>query len=164
MAEALPESVARVARFLAEAEAEARLQEFPAGTPTAEDAALAIGCQVDQIVKSILLDCEGMSVLVLVPGSRRADTEKVAQAMGRRAARVASPAAVREATGFEVGGVAPFPLTDVRAVLADQSLLAWEVVWIGAGSDRHMAGLAPAELIRLTRARTLDLCADRPDS
>jgi prolyl-tRNA editing enzyme YbaK/EbsC (Cys-tRNA(Pro) deacylase) len=45
-------------------------------------------------------------------------------------------------------------------VLVDRSLLGWSVVWTGAGSDRHMAGLAPAELVRLTRAESIDACAD----
>jgi prolyl-tRNA editing enzyme YbaK/EbsC (Cys-tRNA(Pro) deacylase) len=154
----LPEPVARVARFLAEARAEARLQEFRAGTPTAGDAADAVGCQLDQIVKSLVFLCDGEPVLVLVPGSRRADPAKVAQAVGAQSAKIAPPAVVREATGFEVGGVAPFPLAGVRDVLADQSLFTWPVVWIGAGSDRHMAGLAPSELVRLTRARAVDAC------
>jgi prolyl-tRNA editing enzyme YbaK/EbsC (Cys-tRNA(Pro) deacylase) len=160
MAAPLPEPVARVARFLAGASAEARLEEFRAGTPTADDAASAIGCELDQIVKSLLFLCDGEPVLAMVPGSRRADPAKVARAVGAESARIASPAVVRETTGFDVGGVAPFPLPAVPSVLADQSLLVWGVVWTGAGSDRHMAGLAPSELVRLTRARTLDLCAD----
>lgn len=155
---ALPEPVARVARFLASATAEARLQEFRSGTPTAGDAASAIGCELDQIVKSLLFLCDGQPVLVLVPGSRRADPAKVAAALGAGTAQIAPPPVVRETTGFDVGGVAPFPLPTVASVLADQSLLAWSEVWIGAGSDRHMAGLAPAELLRLARARALDLC------
>jgi prolyl-tRNA editing enzyme YbaK/EbsC (Cys-tRNA(Pro) deacylase) len=157
----LPEPVARVARFLANARAEARLQEFRGGTPTADDAANAVGCELDQIVKSLVFVCDGAPVLVLVPGSRRADPAKVARAVGAHSAKIASPRVVREATGFEVGGVAPFPLpAAIKDVLADRALLAWEVVWAGAGSDRHMAGLSPAELVRLTRARPVDACMD----
>jgi prolyl-tRNA editing enzyme YbaK/EbsC (Cys-tRNA(Pro) deacylase) len=159
----LAEPVARVARFLSRARAEARLQEFGAGTPTADDAARAIGCELDQIVKSLLFLCDGQPVLALVPGSRRADPKKVAAAAGTRTARIAPAEVVREATGFEIGGVAPFPLrASVGQVLADRSLLAWSIVWTGAGSDRHMAGLAPDELVRLTRAQAVDLCLDTP--
>lgn len=150
-----------MARFLADARAEACLQEFRAGTPTADDAARALGCRPEQIVKSLLFLCDGDPVLVMVPGSRRADAAKVARAVGAGAARIASPAVVREVTGFEVGGVAPFSLpVTIRDVLADRLLLTWSVVWAGAGSDRHLAGLAPAELVRLTRARTIDACAE----
>jgi prolyl-tRNA editing enzyme YbaK/EbsC (Cys-tRNA(Pro) deacylase) len=157
---ALPEPVDRVSRFLALAGAEARLQEFPSGTPTARDAAAAIGCELDQIVKSLLVLCDGVPVLAMVPGSRRADLKKIANAAGALAARIAPPATVREATGYEVGGVAPFALRHVDRVLIDRSLLSWSVVWTGAGSDRHMAGVVPLELVRLTRAEPVDLCAD----
>lgn len=85
----LPEPVARVARFLADARAEARLQEFRAGTPTATDAAAAVGCQLDQIVKSLVFLCDGRPVLAMVPGSRRADPAKVAAAVGAGTARIA---------------------------------------------------------------------------
>lgn len=156
----LPEPVERVARFLAESRAEASLQEFRSGTPTAEAAAEAVGCELDQIVKSLLFLCDGEPVLALVPGSRRADPAKVAAAAGTSDARIASPQAVVDTTGFAVGGVAPFPLPAVREVLADRKLLRFEIVWVGAGSDRHMAGLAPAELMRLTHARAADLALD----
>ena len=59
-------------------------------------------------------------------------------------------------TGFEPGAVAPFPLPGVDTVLVERTLLARERVWVGAGSERHMAGLQPAELVRLTRARAVD--------
>lgn len=158
----LPDPVERVARFLADSRAEARLQEFKTGTPTAGDAAAAIGCELDQIVKSLVFLCDGEPVVVLVPGSRRADPAKIARAVGATAAKIASPAAVREATGFDVGGVAPFPQPGAREVLADKALLAWPVVWAGAGSDRHMTGLSPTELVRLARARPADVCLDTP--
>jgi prolyl-tRNA editing enzyme YbaK/EbsC (Cys-tRNA(Pro) deacylase) len=136
-----------------------RLEEFQAGTPTAADAAAAVGCELDQIVKSLLFLCDEKPVLVLVPGSRRADAAKVAEAAGSMAAKIAPPGVVRSVTGFEAGGVAPFPVV-VDQVLIDRALLSSELLWVGAGSDRHMAALAPAELLRLTRARTADLYVD----
>jgi len=157
---ALPEPVARVSRFLLETRAEACLHEFRQLTPSAREAAHAIGCDLDQIVKSLVFVCDGRPVLVLVPGSRRADARKVAGAAGAALARIASPPQVREATGFEVGGVAPFGLLRIQRVLIDRSLLAFELVWTGAGSDRHVAGLSPLELARLTRAESVEVCAD----
>jgi prolyl-tRNA editing enzyme YbaK/EbsC (Cys-tRNA(Pro) deacylase) len=151
-----PEPVERVAAFLREAGAEARLEEFPEGTPTAQDAARAVGCELGQIVKSLVFDCAGKPVVVLVPGDRRADPGKVAAAAACAKARVAPPALVQAVTGFEPGAVAPFPLPAVDQVLIDRTLLAHDLVWIGAGSSRHMAGLAPSELVRLARARAMD--------
>jgi prolyl-tRNA editing enzyme YbaK/EbsC (Cys-tRNA(Pro) deacylase) len=151
-----PEEVERVAAFLREAGAESRIEEFSEGTPTAEDAAKAVGCELAQIVKSLVFDCEGRSILVLVPGDRRADKAKVAEAGGCPQARIAGPEQVREATGYEPGAVAPFPLTRVDAVFLDHSLLQHPLVWIGAGSTRHMAALTPRELMRLSRAEPMD--------
>jgi Cys-tRNA(Pro) deacylase len=156
MTQTWPEPVDRVARFLREARVEARVEEFEEGTPTAEDAARAAGCTLGQIVKSLVFLCDGKTVLVLVPGDRRADPAKVAAAAGCEKAKVAGPEDVLRATGFEPGAVAPFPVPAVDAVFVDQALLAHEVVWIGAGSRQHMAVLAPADLVRLARGTAVD--------
>src|ERR1051325_5770411 len=75
-----PEAVERVSAYLREARAEVRLEEFPEGTPTAKDAAGAVGCELGQIVKSLVFDCDGRSVVALIPGDRRADSDKIARA------------------------------------------------------------------------------------
>jgi prolyl-tRNA editing enzyme YbaK/EbsC (Cys-tRNA(Pro) deacylase) len=151
-----PEEVERVAAYLRGSGAESRIEEFSEGTPTAEDAAKAVGCELGQIVKSLVFDCDGRSILVLVPGDRRADRSKIAKAAGCTKARIAGAEQVLEATGFEPGAVAPFPLARVESVYLDRSLLRHPVVWIGAGSTRHMASLSPTELLRLSRAQPMD--------
>jgi len=147
-----PEPVARVAAVLQEAAVDARIEQFEAGAATARDAAQAVGCELPQIVKSIVLVCDGAYVLVLVPGDRRADEKAVAAAVGATDVRVARPAEVLEATGFEAGGVAPFPQRAISRTLMDSSFLQYPVVWIGAGTALHMAALAPSELLRLSGA------------
>ncbi|HET9461752.1 MAG TPA: YbaK/EbsC family protein [Gaiellaceae bacterium] len=156
-----PEPVERVSAFLRESGAEARIQEFADGTPTAADAAAAVGCGLDQIVKSLVLLCGGKPVVALVPGDRRGDPAKVARAVGAESARVASAAEVESATGFAPGAVAPFPLPRVDTVLMERSLLQHSLVWVGAGSSRHMVGIAPVELGRLAQAKPLDVVTDR---
>lgn len=159
-----PEPVERVASFLRESGAEARLEEFPVGTPTARDAARAAGCGLAQIVKSVVFDCGDRYVVALTPGDRRADAAKVAAAAGCAKARVATPAQVVEATGFSPGAVAPFPLRNVERTFLDQTLLTHDTVWIGAGSASHLAALAPAELVRLTHAQTIDAVERLPEA
>ena len=154
---AWPEPVERVTAYLRESGAEVRVEEFSEGTPTARDAAQAVGCDLRQIVKSLVFDCDGRAVVVLVPGDRRADSEKIAGAAGCRFARIASAEEVQDATGFEPGAVAPFPLPRVSSVFVDRTLLGERVVWIGAGSPSHMAALSPTELVRLSRARPMDV-------
>lgn len=157
-----PEPVERVVSFLRLSGTEAIVEEFPEGTPTAQDAARAVGCELRQIVKSLVFTCGSRTVLVLVPGDRRADARKIAALAGCDKARVAGAELVLEATGFEPGAVAPFPLRRIDAVYVDASLLALERVWIGAGSTKHMAALAPGDLVRLARAQSLDVAED-PD-
>jgi prolyl-tRNA editing enzyme YbaK/EbsC (Cys-tRNA(Pro) deacylase) len=155
-----PEPVERVAAFLREAGAEARIEELDAGTATAEDAAKAAGCTLEQIVKSIVVLCDGKPVLALVPGDRRAALDKIARAAGADDARIARAAEVEEATGFPPGGVAPFPLPNVELVVIDQSLFGHDTVWVGAGSTMHIAALNPGVLARLARARSMDAVQD----
>jgi len=157
---AWPEAVERVAAYLRETGAEVRLEEFPAGTPTAQAAAGAVGCRLDQIVKSVVFRCDGRPVVAMVPGDRRAVARKVAAAASARRALVASPEEVEELTGFAPGAVCPFPLPKVDRVFLDRRLLTHDRVWVGAGSERHMAALAPGELVRLARAVALDIASD----
>lgn len=152
-------AVERVSRYLREARAEARVEEFTSGTPTAAHAARAVGCDLRNIVKSLVFECGGRVAVAMVPGDRKADAAKVAAACGAGDARIASPARVRETTGFEPGAVSPFGLLRVDAVLVERTLLGLDRVWVGAGSTRHLAGVAPTELVRLTRAVLLDIVA-----
>ena len=151
-----PEPVERVAAYLRQAGAEARLEELEAPTETAEDAARAAGSPLAQIVKSIVVVCDERPVMALVPGDRRADLDKIARAASATKARIATAAEVRDSTGFAPGAVAPFPLPKVELVLIDQGLLAHDTVWIGAGSPTHLAALSPGDLVRLARARPID--------
>jgi Cys-tRNA(Pro) deacylase len=146
-----------VAAYLRQAGAEARVEEFAQETASAAEAAAAIGCALPQIVKTLVFDCDGRSVLVLVPGDRRADRTKVALAAKATRAQIVRSADVERLTGFAPGAVAPFPAAPLVTVLLDQGLLVHDLVWVGAGSTRHLAGLPPAELLRLTRARPADL-------
>jgi Cys-tRNA(Pro) deacylase len=149
--------VERVAAVLRAAAVDARVEEFPDGTHTARDAAEAIGCELAQIVKTLVLVCDGAYVLALIPGDRRLDETAAAAAVPAEHVRTARPEEVEHATGFPPGGVAPFPQRAVTLALIDSSLLRHDVVWIGAGSPSHVAGLAPAELQKLAHARAVDL-------
>ena len=160
MQETWPEPVERVAVFLRGAGAEARLEQLESGTATAEDAARAAGCPLGQIVKSILVMCDGRPVLVLVPGDRRADLGKIGAAVGAAQTRIARAAEVEASTGFAPGSVAPFPLPGVEKN-PDRPHPAHP----RAGLDRrrlasHLAALPPAELVRLARAVPMDAVQD----
>jgi prolyl-tRNA editing enzyme YbaK/EbsC (Cys-tRNA(Pro) deacylase) len=152
-----PEDVERVSAFLLESGAEARIEEFAVETATAAAAAEAAGCEIGEIVKSLVVLCDDRPVVALVPGDRRGDMSKIARAAGATRGRVAHAREVPVLTGFAPGAVAPFPLEHVERVLIERVLLARDEVWIGAGSPRHMAVLPTRELVRLTKAAPADL-------
>jgi Cys-tRNA(Pro) deacylase len=154
-----PEPVERVSAVLREAAVDARIEEFADGTPTAREAAAAAGCELGQIVKTLVFVCDGAYVLALVPGDRRADEAAIAAAIGASQVRVARAEEVVHATGFEPGAVSPFPQRAITRTLIDHELLQHPVVWIGAGSPRHIAALPPADLQRLAAAVPWDLGA-----
>ena len=161
MVAAWPEPVERVSSFLRDAGVEARIHEFPDGTASAQDAADAIGCELGQIVKSLVFVCDEKPVVALVPGDRRGDPAKVAQAVDASEARVAKAQEVEDATGFAPGAVAPFPLPSIGTVLMDHALYHHEIVWAGAGSAHHIMGISPTDLGRLARVHPMDVVAEQ---
>jgi prolyl-tRNA editing enzyme YbaK/EbsC (Cys-tRNA(Pro) deacylase) len=152
-----PEAVERVASVLRTQGVDARLEQLEAGTGTAHAAARAVGCEPAEIVKTLVFVCDGLPVLALVPGDRRADPAKIAAAAAAGYARIASANEVLAATGFEPGAVAPFPAPRVARVLIDRALLQHELVWAGAGSPQHVVGIAPLDAVRLTHAEVVDI-------
>jgi Cys-tRNA(Pro)/Cys-tRNA(Cys) deacylase len=111
-------------------------------------------------VKTLVFDCDGRLLVALVPGHRRADRAKIAAAADCRRAEIVGSGDLERLTGFPPGAVAPFPLPPDTRALIDHSLLVHSTVWIGAGSTRHLAALAPVELVRLTRGEAVDITAD----
>jgi prolyl-tRNA editing enzyme YbaK/EbsC (Cys-tRNA(Pro) deacylase) len=154
-----PEPVERVSAVLRAAAVDARIEEFTDGTPTAKDAAAAAGCELAQIVKSLVFVCDGAYILALVPGDRRANEGAIAAAVDASELRIARAEEVVHATGFEPGAVAPFPQRAVAQTLMDRDFFRHPLVWVGAGSPAHLAALPPGELQRLARARSVDLSA-----
>jgi prolyl-tRNA editing enzyme YbaK/EbsC (Cys-tRNA(Pro) deacylase) len=157
MVAAWPETVERVAGFLRAAGAEARLEQVSKEAATATDAAAAVGARRGQIVKSLVVMCDGSPLLALVAGDRRADLEKIRRAVSAATVRIAKPDEVRQVTGFDPGGVAPFGIAAIERVLVDRNLLMHQVVWAGAGSAQHLVCLEPTELVRLTRGQSVDV-------
>ena len=130
---------------------------YPAGTKTAADAARAIGVGVGQIVKSLVFRVDGRPVMALVPGDRRVDEGLLARATGGSSVERMDAAAVREATGYSIGGVPPVghPLP----VYVDTGIAAYDEVWVAAGTGTDVFAVAPPDLIRVTGGTVTGLCA-----
>jgi Cys-tRNA(Pro) deacylase len=139
---------------------EPEVREFPQGTRTAEDAARAIGVELGQIVKSLVFFADGWPVLCLVSGPNRLDTGKLSQVAGAKDISRADAGAVREATGYAVGGVPPFGHEGEISVYCDRDLLQHEVVWAAAGTPMSVFAIEPQRLADVCGAKVSDLKED----
>ncbi len=147
----------RVIAAAREAGLEITTRRFPEGTKTAADAATAIGVTVGQIVKSLVFGVDNEIVMALVSGSNQLDEKKLALAAGgAKCARVDADA-VREATGYPIGGVPPFGHTSQLRVFVDPDLLQYDEVWAAAGTWNDNFGAAPADIVRVAGGVVTDL-------
>jgi prolyl-tRNA editing enzyme YbaK/EbsC (Cys-tRNA(Pro) deacylase) len=135
---------------------EPRIQRFPEGTKTASAAAEAIGCDVAQIVKSLVFMADGLPVIAFTSGANRVDPSKLAQVTGASDARRATPEEARAATGFAVGGTPPFGHPARLPAYFDPALLAFQEVWAAAGTPDSVFPLTPQELQRAAGAEPAD--------
>lgn len=129
------------------------LVEFEQSTKTAQMAADAVGCDLGQIVKSLVFVVGDRPVLALVAGDRRGDSEAIAELMGDETARFADAATVRSATGYAIGGVSPFDLPSELPVLFDDSLERFEIVYPAGGTPSAVVRMSRCDLLELTQAR-----------
>lgn len=133
------------------------VRTFPEGTRTAVDAAAAVGCDVAQIVKSLVFRREsGAAVLVVASGRNRVDEAKVQAILGEPVGK-ADAAFVRATTGYAIGGVPPAAHATPIETLVDEDLLAFDEVWAAAGTPRTVFALTPDELVAMTRGRVADV-------
>ncbi|HEY6067961.1 MAG TPA: hypothetical protein VIU81_04645 [Gaiellaceae bacterium] len=130
-----PEPVERIAALLRAAHVEGRIEELALGVDSPEGTFFAAGFEAD-----------GSTVVAIVPGAREVDRGKLA--------------AASDSPGLRPAPAPAFPFESAR-VLVDQTALAGRIVWLEAGSGRHIVGLAPQLLIGLTQAETADLLLDQ---
>ncbi len=131
--------------------------EFPTETRTADDAAEAIGCDVAQIVKSLVFMADDRPVLALTSGRNRVDEAKLARALDAAVVRKADAAEVRAATGYAIGGTPPFGHATDLEVACDRDLTGFDQVWAAAGLPTTVFALSPDRLLEATGARVIDL-------
>lgn len=149
----MSKSLKRVRAALEAAGIDTAIVETPLAR-TAADAATAIGCEIDQIAKSIIFRGaeSGTAILFLTAGGNQVDPDRAAALAGEALGK-ADAALVRAQTGFAIGGVAPVGhLNPIRA-FADTRLMDFDVVWAAAGTPHHVFRANPAELLRISGAQ-----------
>jgi prolyl-tRNA editing enzyme YbaK/EbsC (Cys-tRNA(Pro) deacylase) len=135
-----------------------RVVELASSTRTAEDAARSIGCEVAQIVKSLIFRTAdtGKPVLVLASGANRVNERTIAEHVGERIAK-ADAAFARETTGFAIGGIPPLGHKQPIATFIDEDLLAHAELWAAAGTPNAVFCLAPSALTALTGGKVISI-------
>lgn len=135
--------------------------EFTESTRTAQEAADRVGCQLGQIVKSMIFkgQTSNQGILVLTSGSNRVDEKKIANYMGESASR-ADPEFVRNVTGFAIGGVPPLGHRQPMQAFIDEDLLQYDMVWAAAGTPNAVFELSSADLVRISSGRIVHIKPD----
>jgi prolyl-tRNA editing enzyme YbaK/EbsC (Cys-tRNA(Pro) deacylase) len=150
-------NVARVAAAALTAGLQISVERYPAGTRTATDAANAVGCDVAQIVKSLVFMADGAAVVARVSGANRVDPPRLASALNATEVRRADGDEARIATGFAIGGVPPFGHTRRVTVLVDRDLMRHDRLWAAAGLPDAVFPIAPGDLLRVSGGSIVDL-------
>lgn len=130
---------------------------FPDETRTAEDAARAVGCEVGQIVKSLVFESSGEPILFLVSGANRLDPDRAARAAGIDRLERADANGVKSATGFSIGATPPFGHVHEIPVFMDEDLLDYEMVWAAAGRPDSVFEVTPEALAAAAGATVIGL-------
>ena len=157
MSEGMHPNVVRVVEAGRQLGVDVRPRRFPEGTKTAQDAANAIGVAVGQIVKSLVFAVDGVVLMAYGSGANQLDEKKLAAAAGGTKCSRVDADAVREATGFPIGGVPPFGHTTKLRIFVDPDLLQYDEVWAAAGTWNDNFAIAPNELVRVSGGVVVDL-------
>jgi len=130
---------------------EVDVRNLDSSTATVGEAAKAVGCENAQIAKSLVFVCDGDPIVCIASGAHRVDPDLLADIFDCAEVRQASPDEVRAATGYSVGGVAPFG-HDLPTVM-DEDLLEHDCVWAAAGDGHSLFEVNPRKLLNCTGAQ-----------
>ncbi|HTT92092.1 MAG TPA: YbaK/EbsC family protein [Acidimicrobiales bacterium] len=157
----LSASATRVAEELRRRGISTNVVEMPESTRSAAEAAAAIGCDISQIVKSLVFRSVpgDAPVLVLASGADRVDEDRLAHLVGP--VEQAPAKFVRARTGFAIGGVPPIGHAEAIETFLEEHLLDHDVVWAAAGTPRAVFSIEPRDLVALTSAKVVALAAAR---
>jgi prolyl-tRNA editing enzyme YbaK/EbsC (Cys-tRNA(Pro) deacylase) len=158
MAQELKSSALRVQNALQTLGFDCQVVELPDSTRTAKEAAQAIGCGVEQIVKSLIFKGKHSHdpILVVASGTNRVNEKRLGELAGEPIEK-ADANFVRQRTGFAVGGVAPVGLAEPIKTFIDEDLLLYEEIWAAAGTPFAVFRLTPADLQKMTGGQVVPI-------
>ncbi|MCG7536718.1 YbaK/EbsC family protein [Pseudoalteromonas sp. OOF1S-7] len=158
--EKLSKSAQRVQNAITSAGCKFAVVELPGSTRTAQESAHTIGCELGQIVKSLIFKGKesGKPVLLLVSGSNRVKEKMVAKHLGEKLAK-ADAEFTREVTGFAIGGIPPIGHLSQPVTYIDEDLLQYETLWAAAGTPHAVFSLPADKLVALTQGEVITVKA-----
>jgi prolyl-tRNA editing enzyme YbaK/EbsC (Cys-tRNA(Pro) deacylase) len=135
-----------------------KVVELPGSTRTAQEAAQAVGCRVEQIAKSLVFQGKTTSrpVLVVASGANRVNEKKLRDLLSEPV-RKADADFVREHTGFAIGGVPPAGLSKPMDIFLDEDLFKYEDIWAAAGTPHAVFKLTAQDLLNITRGKVVKI-------
>lgn len=157
----LSPSAQKVQQALAGFGLDLQVKELTESTRTAQDAAQAVGCDVGQIVKSLVFrgKTSGEAVFVVASGANRVDEKGLAAHIGEKIEKADADFA-REQTGFAIGGVAPVGHPAPLKTFIDEDLLQYPELWAAAGTPNALFSLTPQQLCLITSGTVLKVKKD----
>jgi prolyl-tRNA editing enzyme YbaK/EbsC (Cys-tRNA(Pro) deacylase) len=131
---------------------------FEQTTKTAKDAAFALKCKVEQIVKSLVFKKKNKDepIIILVSGSNRVDENKVSKIIGYEIEK-ADADFVKEKTGYAIGGVPPIGHKEKIDIYMDKDLLKFDFVWAAAGTPNSVFKIGSKTLLEISKAKTIEV-------
>ena len=158
MSQELSSSAQKVQDVLEDFGLSLQVVELPASTRSAVDAADSIGCELGQIIKSIIFKGKRThrAILVLASGKNRID-ERVIEVLIKEPLGKANADFVRQATGFAIGGVPPVGHNHEIETYIDRDLLDYEMLWAAAGTPNAIFALTPEDLTRISPGRVVSI-------
>ena len=152
----LSSSARKVQKVLNKYGLSCQVVEMPQSTRTADDAARAVGCQVGQIVKSLVFQGKQshQAILVATSGANRVNEKKIATLISEPLSK-ADADFVRSKTGFAIGGVPPLGHAQPLRIFIDEDLLQYNEIWAAAGTPRSVFKLTPRELQKITAGQVV---------
>jgi prolyl-tRNA editing enzyme YbaK/EbsC (Cys-tRNA(Pro) deacylase) len=154
-----PDVGSRLLAAIDEASPGARIERYASATATAQAAAASAGCDISQIVKSLLFIADGRPVLAVVAGDRRVDTGRLAPLLGlpRKRIRMANPDEVQLHTGYAVGAVPPFGHPAPLETIVDASLARTDPLHAAGGAEDALFTIAYADLLAAAGGRAAEI-------
>jgi Cys-tRNA(Pro)/Cys-tRNA(Cys) deacylase len=126
----------------------------PTTSSYGSEAAEAMGVPAERVFKTLLAEVDGVLTVAVVPVAGQLDLKALAAAIGGKRAAMADPAVAERSTGYVRGGISPLGQRRQLPTVVDASALDYPTVYVSAGRRGLEVELAPADLIRLTRARS----------